>query len=113
MSEHVAGSNKKVLYTVKCPKDGAQYLRPTGLHVLIRAGMKDNVVTFFCPACSEQRWMVVDKRVTDELIDVPGVSCELVRVPAEALEPHYQSPISERWVEESVKSMARVDWPRL
>lgn len=102
MSEDV---ERTIIWKVHCPSDGPQLLRFTGLHVNLRAGLTEHVVTYFCPSCNEQRFQLVDKRVAKMLIDELGVSWSTVKVPLEALEAHRGGPITEKEIEIAVKQM--------
>lgn len=101
---------KHIIWKVHCPKDGPQLLRHTGLHVYIRAGLAQHVVTYFCPECGQQRYQLVEKNVSRSLIQDLKVAFSVLHVPLEALEPHYGAPITQRWIDDSIQGMERPDW---
>ncbi|RYZ16160.1 MAG: hypothetical protein EOO70_05170 [Myxococcaceae bacterium] len=106
-------TQKTVIWKVHCPQDGPQLLKHTGLHVYVRQGLPQHVVTYFCPECGQQRWQLVNKKVVQSLIDDLAVHWTLMRVPLEALEPHYGPVVTEADVDTLTQEMNAPDWPRL
>lgn len=115
MSKDTSGSAERaIIWKVHCPSDGPQLLRFTGLHVNLRAGQDEHVVTYFCPTCGQQRFQLVDGKVSRMLIDELKVAWSVVKVPQEALEKHSGAPITEAEVQAAVKAMSSPMWmPRL
>lgn len=103
-------TDKTIIWKVHCPADGPQLLRHTALHVYIRAGLSDHVVTYFCPECGQQRYQLVGQEVCNALVEDLHVAYSVIRVPLEALEPRHGPAITEADVDRAVALMGRPGW---
>lgn len=114
MAKHAPEKKPKtILYAVTCPSDGVQFLRPTGLHLFVRAKQQENVVTFFCPVCNEQRWQLIGRTLSNDLIESAAVQWTLLHIPPEALEAHFTAPLTEAWISSCLQEMKRANWPSM
>lgn len=91
-----------------CPTCGDVDLRPRDIHVVVAPAADWATYTFTCPACQDDITKNADEEVVT-LLRSAGVRVEKVKVPAEALEPHYGPVISHDDLIDFGRIMAHTD----